>query len=281
MMKIGEKIKSRRKSLKMTQGELAGDFVTRNMICKIESGSANPSLETVEYIADKLKLPVSYLISKDDDLLFYEKSAIINTIYEAFGHKEYQYCIKKIEEFGFLDNELAIILAESYLGEGKNAFERGAMNTAVKMFNEAIKASKNSIFESRHIVAIANIYKSCATNVCSPLFEFDKDEYFNLINVAFDMDMYKYLYSDFSHNYIDECMARHINAKRMIKERRYSEAVDVLRDAAEYALKNKYNSFVVFGIYTDLEYCYKQMYDFENAYRYSSKRMSMLEGFKS
>ena len=67
----------------------------------------------------------------------------------------------------------------------------------------------------------------------------------------------------------------------MIKERRYSDAINILRDTAEYALKNNYNAFVVFGMYTDLEYCSKQMNDFESAYRYSSKRMSMLEAFKS
>ena len=140
-MKIGEKIKERRKALKMTQSELAGDFVTRNMICKIESGSANPSLETVEYIANKLHIPVSYLVSGDNDLHFYEKNAVINSIYDAFIHKEYAYCIKKICEFSALDNELALILAESYLAEGKKAFARGAMNTAIKHFNCADRKS--------------------------------------------------------------------------------------------------------------------------------------------
>ena len=280
-MRIGEKIKSRRKALKMTQSELAGDFVTRNMICKIESGSANPSLETIEYIAHKLHTPVSYLVSCDDDLHFYEKNAILNTLYNAFEHGEFNYCIKKIIEFDSLDNELALILAESYLAEGKNAFARGSMNTAVKLFNSAIDTADKTVFQTGHIVAISNIYKSCATNVCSPLFEFSKDDYFKLMHDEFDMDMYRYLHQDYSHEYKDECMGWHIKAKRMIKERRYSDAIVILRDAADYALKNKYNSFVVFGIYTDLEFCFKQMNDFESAYRYSSKRMSMLEGFTS
>ena len=280
-MRIGEKIKSRRKALKMTQSELAGDFVTRNMICKIESGSANPSLETVEYIANKLHTPVSYLVSGDEDLYFYEKSAVINTIYGAYEHGEFNYCIKKITELDALDNELALILAESYLAEGKKAFARGSMNTAVMLFNNAIEAADKTIFQTMHIVAIANIYRSCATNVCSPLFEFNKENYLNLMQSEFDVDMYKYLYQDFDYEYIDECMGLHIKAKKQIKERHYSDAVNILCDAADFALKNKYNSFVVFGIYTDLEYCYKQMNDFENAYRYSSKRLSMLEGFKS
>ena len=55
----------------------------------------------------------------------------------------------------------------------------------------------------------------------------------------------------------------------------------LLLQAADAARDREYNSFAVFGIYADLEQCYKQLYDFENAYRYSSKRMSMLEGFKT
>lgn len=280
-MKIGEKIKSRRKALKMTQSELAGDFVTRNMICKIENGCATPSIETLTYIADKLQIPISYLVTDDDNLYFYQKNKIIETIYKAFEKGEYSYCIKKILELQIIDNETALILSESYFAEGKRAFASGAMNTCIKLFNNAIDATRKTVFQTKHIVAVSNLYKSCATNVCSPLFEFNKEDYSHLMFDAFDMDMYRYLYQDFNHKYNDNCMKIHIEAKQLIKEKRYSDAIKLLCEAAEYAFKNKYNSFVVFGIYTDLEYCYKQMLDFENAYRYSSKRLSMLEGFKS
>ena len=44
MDKIGEKIKALRISKRMTQSELAGDQITRNMLSLIENGSALPSL---------------------------------------------------------------------------------------------------------------------------------------------------------------------------------------------------------------------------------------------
>ena len=50
-MKIGEKIKSVRASKMMTQAELAGDGITRNMLSKIENGTALPSLTTLLYFA--------------------------------------------------------------------------------------------------------------------------------------------------------------------------------------------------------------------------------------
>ena len=72
-MLLGEKIKLARLAKKITQSQLAGDKVTRNMISRIETGTANPSLDTIKYLAQRLSLPVSYLLSEDDDLLFYEK----------------------------------------------------------------------------------------------------------------------------------------------------------------------------------------------------------------
>ena len=76
-------------------------------------------------------------------------------------------------------------------------------------------------------------------------------------------------------------MSRHVMAKLQIKERNYQAAIKLLSEAEDMAKSNGYNSYVVFGIYSDLELCYKQLYNFEKAYLYSTKRMSMLEGFKS
>ena len=43
-MNIGEKIKRLRTAKLMTQADLVGDVITRNMLSQIENGVANPSL---------------------------------------------------------------------------------------------------------------------------------------------------------------------------------------------------------------------------------------------
>ena len=70
---IGEKIKKLRKLRGMTQAELAGSLITRNMLSSIENGKANPSLDTLTHIAANLSVSVSYLVSDDEDVSFYEK----------------------------------------------------------------------------------------------------------------------------------------------------------------------------------------------------------------
>lgn len=47
---LGRRIKEARIAKKMTQAELVGDFITRNMLSRIESGNATPSVKTLEYI---------------------------------------------------------------------------------------------------------------------------------------------------------------------------------------------------------------------------------------
>lgn len=59
---LGEKIKIERKKRGFTQKDLAGDFITRTMLSKIENNFARPSIKTIEYIASKLDLPVTYFL---------------------------------------------------------------------------------------------------------------------------------------------------------------------------------------------------------------------------
>lgn len=280
-MKLGEKIKAARKLRKITQNELAGDKITRNMVSRIESGTVNPSLDTLRYISDRLSLPVSYLLSEDDDLFFFEKNEKIKVIYEAYSAKEYTYCINKIRDFSSVDSELAYIACSAAFELGKESVLKGALQSAQKHFNTCEEYSKKTVFDTRHITTVLGMYRAVALNIQSPLLEFDADAYTKGLYGVFDYEVYKYLTQDYTYAFKDESIVKHIKSKQLIRERRYSEALSVLHEAKDFIIDGRYNSFILFSIYFDIEQCYKQLRDFENAYKYASKRMSMLEGFKS
>ncbi len=280
-MLLGEKIKAARKAKGITQSQLAGDRLTRNMISRIETGTANPSLDTVKYLANNLSLPISYLLSEDDDLLFYEKKEKMPVIYSAYVTKDFSYCIEKIDSLSGLDDELAYILATSLFERGKHNVLRGALRSAIEDFSRAEKVVALTVLNTVHISTALKMYKSIASNIQAPLLEFNEAEYVDGLYSTFDYDIYRYLVQDYEYDFKNESIKCHAAAKRLIRERRYSDAVVKLLEASEKILNGGYNSFIIFGIYTDLEQCYKQLFDFENAYRYASKRMSMLEGFKT
>ena len=56
-VELGKRIREARLFRKMTQSELAGDAITRNMLSLIESGTASPSVKTLQYLAERLGVP--------------------------------------------------------------------------------------------------------------------------------------------------------------------------------------------------------------------------------
>ncbi|MGN7479239.1 helix-turn-helix domain-containing protein [Solibacillus silvestris] len=64
---LGERIKKLRKEKKLTQTEVVGARLTKGMLSLIENGKAQPSMESLRFIAKQLNVEVSYLL--DDGTL--------------------------------------------------------------------------------------------------------------------------------------------------------------------------------------------------------------------
>lgn len=56
---LGRIIKEARIARKMTQSEVVGDFITRNMLSQIENGNAAPSMRTLQYLMDVLDIHIN------------------------------------------------------------------------------------------------------------------------------------------------------------------------------------------------------------------------------
>ena len=66
MEQLGERIKRLRKERKMTLADVAGDRLTKGMLSLIENGKANPSMESLQYIAEQLNINTSELMQSED-----------------------------------------------------------------------------------------------------------------------------------------------------------------------------------------------------------------------
>ena len=64
---LGKRIKEARLAKKMTQSDVVGTYITRNMLSQIESGAALPSIRTLEYLSDVLEIPMSEIMAAEDD----------------------------------------------------------------------------------------------------------------------------------------------------------------------------------------------------------------------
>ena len=63
-MELGQRIKAARLEAGLSQRQLCGDTITRNMLSLIESGRARPSMDTLCYFATKLQKPVGYFLEE-------------------------------------------------------------------------------------------------------------------------------------------------------------------------------------------------------------------------
>ena len=68
-MTLGEKLKQARLEAGLSQRQLCGDRLTRNMLSQIENGSAKPSMSTLCYLAQSLGKPISWFLEEEAVLL--------------------------------------------------------------------------------------------------------------------------------------------------------------------------------------------------------------------
>lgn len=64
-MELGKRLKEARLALGLSQRQLCGGEITRNMLSQIENGSARPSMDTLAYLARRLGKPVSYFLEEE------------------------------------------------------------------------------------------------------------------------------------------------------------------------------------------------------------------------
>lgn len=67
-MDLGKKLKQARLEAGLSQRQLCGDTITRNMLSLIENGSAQPSMDTLRYFAQQLGKPVSFFLEEENIL---------------------------------------------------------------------------------------------------------------------------------------------------------------------------------------------------------------------
>ena len=138
-----------------------------------------------------------------------------------------------------------------------------------------------TLYDTTRFETMLVLLNPLISNVNSPLLEFNNDEFLNQFQKAIDYEFYKYLTQDSDYSYTNFAYSYHLKAKALIKERKYQDAIKLLVEIETNKNTISKNAYLMFNVYTDLDYCYKQLFDFENAYRYSTKRISLMEGFNA
>ena len=116
---VGRRIREARVLAGLTQEELAGGDITRNMLSRIENGAALPSLPTLCALADRLGIPAGAFLGDLDEYNSYKLKVELQAL---LVKKKYQQMIERCKSSGQkLDDELRGLLYEAYV---KNALDK-------------------------------------------------------------------------------------------------------------------------------------------------------------
>ena len=280
-MTLGEKIKAARKKKNLTQAAICENKITRNMLSAIERGKATPSLDTVRYLAMRLELPVSYLLSSDENLCIYQKNEKISAIRSYLADKQYKKCVSLVESISEYDDELSYILALCYFELGKEATLYGSLASAQKFLALASKYASKTVYDTSRIDTLGIMYTAIAKNINAPVLELDTRLFEKKSEDAMDYELYRYILQDKTHSPRTPAFEKHMKARAFIKERRYEDALLIMKDIESDKLSDHYNAYFFLNLYADIELCYKQLADFEKAYKYSTKRLALIDRFKT
>ena len=66
-MTLGQKLKQARLARGMTQTQVVGERITRNMLSQIENDQASPSVGTLEYLAAVLDVKLAWLLADEKE----------------------------------------------------------------------------------------------------------------------------------------------------------------------------------------------------------------------
>jgi len=276
-LSLGGKIKQIRIEKKITQQELVGDFITRNMLSQIENDIATPSIKTLQYLAESLEVPLSFLmVGEHDDEFnknfeFDDMDTIKIKARKTFFDGDYLKYIEITDNNpGMIDDdkEIAMLFGMACIYAASESFLK---NETEKCLEYCKKAEGcvfilNDLAEGKRIARQAELYRF----LCQPILTDDGEENKSSKSGGLNSDNF------ISRTYDENGICRHniIAAHRALKNNDPNEALNYLREGEEYAenfARHPYKK----ELYKLFEMAYVKIEDYKNAHLYTSKLLSL------
>ena len=263
-MSLGQRLRLARLERGLSQRELCGDVITRNMLSQIENGSARPSMDTLRYLAGELGKPLSY---------FLEEHAVTSPNQEVMAQARQESNSKKVLELlrgyrapdavfdlekDLLERIATLDLAEEAARNGKTLYA-GVLLEELGPLACGYCADE---LERRRLCLLAWVKPQMLDTVCDALPSLDEelmlrakgalnqgdhDRCGRLLDAAEDRDESWYF----------------LRGKAHLAGREFEKALRCFREAeAAYAD----------SIYPMMEHCARELEDYKMAYEYACKQ---------
>ena len=138
-MTLGEKLRQARREAGLTQRQLCGEEITRNMLSQIENDSARPSMKTLTYLASRLGKPVSYFL--EESVAVSPNGECMDGARTAFDEGRYSEVLETLAAFqepdGIYQREQQMLGILARLALAQEAMERDQYPYARELLEQA------------------------------------------------------------------------------------------------------------------------------------------------
>lgn len=270
-MTLGEKIKRARLEAGLSQRQLCGETVTRNMLSQIENGTARPSMTTLSYFAVQLGKPVSYFL--EEDAVVSPNQAVMRQARAAVLAGDGADALEKLADYRSpdetFDAEFQLLYRLAVLDAVQRALAKGQSAYGAAQL-EKLDAIENGYcaqeLERKRLLLLAEVRPQQRKRVCEKLPSMDEEL---LLRARYALDAGELdrsaclLGAAQDQNSADWNFLR---GELHLAQRQLEAAISCYHKAeAAYPEKTARR----------LEYCYREREDFKQAYYYACKQRSV------
>lgn len=261
-MELGERIKRERLEAGLSQRQLCGETITRNMLSQIENGSARPSMDTLCYLANRLGKPVGYFL--DEEMPPPQNQIILEQARSATGNQRLELLKNYQAPDPVFDPERYLLEVLTCLDLAEEALKEKKRGHALSLLEQAQKAGEKTPYYTETLRRRNLILRfSAGADARSLALRLPELEPELLLRAKAAMDSGE---AETAAAYLDAARAR--DSQWYFLRGQAWEAEQSYEKAAECYLQAEPGV----RTYACLERCYKALGDYKNAYEYACKQ---------
>jgi len=265
---LGEKLKQARLEKGLSQRQLCGEEITRNMLSQIENGSARPSMATLTYLARQLDKPVSYFLEEDTTS---PNLRLLRDARDAYLAKDYALANQLLESYPaqdpLCDPEAFLLRAMTLMALSTQAAAEGKHIYARTLLEKAREAGAQTPYytpalERERILLLHQVQPEDATELAR-LLPPDPRENLLLAQAVLEQGQ-----PEQAGAYLNACRQTPpvwylLQGKAALAQENYPDAIGYYQQAEAHYPEEAVKA---------LELCYRELGDYKNAYLYACKQ---------
>lgn len=269
-MTLGEKIKHARLEAGLSQRQLCGETVTRNMLSQIENGTAQPSMATLSSFAARLGKPISYFLEEDavlspnQDVMHRARAAVL----AENGPEAMEILTDYHGPDETFDAEFQLLRRLAALDTVQRAIEQGQRIYAAELLEQLDAIQQGycaQALERKRLLLLVQVQPQQRRQICRMLPSIDEEL---LLRARQALDMGELDRS--------ECLLGAAQDQSSADWYFLRGEVHLARQQLEAAISCYKCAEDIYPEKTArrLEYCYRELEDFKQAYYYACKQRS-------